>query len=121
MRPFPAVDSGRWPISTNGGSNPRWANNGSELFFVDANRSMNRAQVETAPDFRVTERQVLFALRPDYVGYAVGDGGDDFYDVAPDDQRFLMARFAAGVESGDGGRHILVQNFFEELKAKVGN
>ncbi len=41
------------------------------------------------------------------------------HDVAPDDQRFLMLR---GVNFEEGGPElILVENFFEELKAKVGN
>ena len=43
VRPFPDVDSGRVPISTGGGSNLRWANSGTELFFVDADRRMNAA------------------------------------------------------------------------------
>ena len=42
------------------------------------------------------------------------------YDVTPNDQRFVMTRLQAG-----GGRDdtqlIVVENFFEELKAKVGN
>ncbi len=43
----------------------------------------------------------------------------DFYDVALDDERFLMAR-ANG--SGDSaGRVVLVQNIFEELEGLVPN
>ncbi len=38
------------------------------------------------------------------------------YDVTPDDQRFVMIR-----ERADAGELIAVENFFEELKAKVGN
>ena len=34
VRPFPAVDQGLWAISTSGGSEPRWARDGRELFFV---------------------------------------------------------------------------------------
>ncbi len=40
------------------------------------------------------------------------------YDVTPDDQRFVMIRRRDG---GDAGEVIFVENFFEELKAKVGN
>ena len=39
------------------------------------------------------------------------------YDVMADDQRFLMIRLGG---SGYVGDLIMVQNFFEELKAKVG-
>ena len=45
VRPFPDVESGRVQVSTNGGSNPRWANSGTELFFVDADRRLNAAQL----------------------------------------------------------------------------
>ncbi len=46
--------------------------------------------------------------------------GRDFYDVAPDDQQFVTLRLA--VQASDGAsRFILVQNFFEELKERVGN
>ena len=43
--------------------------------------------------------------------------------ITPDDQRFLMLRLAVGAGGGgDGGtRYILVQNFFEELRERVGN
>ena len=40
------------------------------------------------------------------------------YDVTPDDQRFVMLRSLGGVKVGE---LIVVENFFEELKAKVGN
>ncbi len=41
-----------------------------------------------------------------------------FYDVTPDDQRFVMIRNRGAEEAGE---LIIVENFFEELKAKVGN
>ena len=44
--------------------------------------------------------------------------GETFYDVTLDDQRFVMIR-NVGVE--EAGELIVVANFFEELKAKVGN
>ena len=40
------------------------------------------------------------------------------YDVMPDDQRFAMIRNRGSVEAGE---LIVVENFFEELKTKVGN
>ncbi len=39
-------------------------------------------------------------------------------NVAPDDQRFVMIRFRGG---GDAGELIVVENWVEELKARVGN
>ncbi len=40
------------------------------------------------------------------------------YDITPDDQRFVMVRNLGAQEAGE---LIVVENFFEELKAKVGN
>ncbi len=40
------------------------------------------------------------------------------YDVTPDDQRFVMIR---NLRLQGASELIVVENFFEELKAKVGN
>ena len=60
--------------------------------------------------------QTLFGMGPEYLLSA----GSDFYDIAPDDRQFLMARRCQGdtVLSGDGPK-CLVQNFFEELRQVV--
>ena len=34
VRPFPDVNAGKWPVSTGGGTQPLWARNGQELFYV---------------------------------------------------------------------------------------
>ena len=82
---------------------------------------MNVARVDATSDFRVTGREVLFTLRPEYIGFSTGDGGDDLYDISSDDQRFLMGRVVGGGETEDSQRLILVQNFFEELRERVSN
>ena len=47
---------------------------------------------------------------------------DRFYDVSPDDQRFLMTRQVGESEAATSiTSTVLVQNFFEELKARVPN
>ena len=115
VRPFPNVDSGKVRVSTDGGLGPLWGNSGSELFFVDADRRLIAAEVQTDSAFRVVQRQTLFAVPP---GYLVA-GNSDFYDIAPDDQHFLMGRSFA--LSGNTISYILVQNWFEELKQRMGN
>ncbi|HUP51440.1 MAG TPA: protein kinase [Longimicrobiales bacterium] len=121
VRPFPEVDGGLEQVSVTGGSNPVWARSGAELFFVDPDRGMNVARLETEPRFRVVERQVLFTLTPDLIGYSIGDGGDHFYDVAPGDERFLMGRLVTGdaAQRDARPRLILVQNWTEELERRV--
>ncbi len=66
------------------------------------------------PTFVSGEPRALFSL----VGIRAGYRSHPQYDVAPDDQRFVMIR-NRGVE--EAGELIVVENFFEELKAKVGN
>ena len=78
------------------------------------------------PGFLVVQRETLFALATGSIatqstGLRAG-AGRSLYDIAPDDQRFLMLRLALTSTSGAGEtRFILVQNFFEELTAWVGN
>ena len=118
VRPFPDVEQGKWQISTAGGTNPVWAHSGTELFYVSGAGEMMVAQVETRTAFRVGERRALFRLGDEYM---MGTGGS-YYDVAADDQRFLMVR-QAGVddeEEPEAPKYILVYNWFEELKERVG-
>jgi hypothetical protein len=69
--------------------------------------SSNTQSVETST-FSVGERQVLWPSQ----------GIESAFDVALDDQRFLMLP-PRSVDDQD--ELIVVENFFEELKARVGN
>jgi serine/threonine-protein kinase len=117
VRPFPDVTTGRWQVSVAGGRNPQWANSGREIFFNGPNNQMMVVEVETTPTFRAGTPRVLFERVP---GTIFGDINGVVYDVAPDDQRFLMARDvpAAGTDV-TGPRTILVNNFVEEIRARV--
>ena len=116
VRPFPDVDSGRWQVSTEGGVMPVWAHSGRELFFNDGNRGVVAAQVDTDSGFRVGAKETLFTIPPGYLASTA----NTLYGVAPDDQRFLMARFYQADE-GASSQLILVKNWFEELKRRVPN
>ncbi len=129
VRPFPDVDTDKVLVSAAGGIAPLWAHSGSELFYVDGDNNMVAAKVETDPGFRIVERQTLFPVPP---GTMPRDNQfvTGLYDIAPDDQRFLMARIyvdpnpAASpepTEAPSAPRAILVQNFFEVLKELAGN
>jgi len=59
--------------------------------------------------FSVTRSTVLFSASR----FAAYEGSSQ-YDVSADDQRFLMLRPVAG----GSDRLIVVENWFEELKAK---
>ncbi len=114
VRPFPNVDSTRVMVSTDGGIAPVWAKSGRELFFVDGDRGMVAAQFDPVAGQPQTQ-ETLFTIP---AVYRAG-GGNNFYDISSDGERFLMAR-QYGAE-GDSKSVILVQNFFEELKRRVPN
>jgi hypothetical protein len=118
--PFPDVDStDPVPVSRNrGGQNPLWAHSGAELFFVDAQRGLVAAEVEADSVFSVLNYTTLFTLGSEF---AVIEGFD-LYDIGPDDERFLMLRFAGlGGETGGGTGFIWVQNRFTELRERESN
>ena len=96
-----------------GGLAPLWSRDGTELFFISPDRTMMSAPVETDPTFRVTAREPLFQIGPEFL---IGDRTTQ-YDVS-DDGRFLMIRAIAGTEGAS--RVVLVRNWFEEIRERVG-
>jgi len=109
IRPFPDVNTGQWQVSIGGGGAPLWAHNGRELFYVNRAYELVVADLSRGPG-QIGERKVLFSL----AGYRISTNYT-WFDISPDDQRFLMVR-----ESPTNGRLIVVENFFEELTAKLG-
>jgi serine/threonine-protein kinase len=111
VRPFPNTNDGKWQVSTDGGQEPVWAHSGRELFYKG---SGDLIVVEVLPGaaFVPGERRALFS----HQGY-YSTTLHQFYDVTPDDQRFVMIRNRG---ADDAGELIVVENFFEELKTKVG-
>ena len=119
VRPFPDVSTGKWQVSTEGGAMPVWAHSGRELFFVDNSRDLIAAEFDVGSSGSpVGDKETLFTIPPRYFVSAA----NTLYGVAPDDQRFLMARpYQGSAEEAFISELVLVQNFFEELEARVGN
>jgi serine/threonine-protein kinase len=117
VRPFPNVEGGRWQASIAGGRGPKWSHGGGELFFTNANDELVAVDVETTSVFRSGRPRVLFALSPDWRSW-INTGL--YYDVAPGDDRFIAMRQISATDE-TGPRTLLVNNFFEELKARVPN
>jgi hypothetical protein len=115
VRSFPNVRDTKRQVSTEGGVEPMWAHSGDELFYKTPARQLVAATVRTDPTFAVVARQVLFTLGPRIPNFLPVAR----YDVAPDDQRFLMYREAVSGDSLLG--MTVVENFLEEVKAKVDN
>ena len=100
-------------ISTDGGKEPVWAPDGSELYYRDlSGEKMLTVSIESEPAIRVGKPRLLFKGNFDNGVY----WGRNF-DIAPDGQRFLMI-LVKGTQSAPTQFNIIL-NWFEELKRLV--
>jgi eukaryotic-like serine/threonine-protein kinase len=102
VRPYPGPGA-RVSVSLHGGTEAAWAHSGRELFFRSGD-SLMAAAVAPGPTFAVTGRRLLFTG-----SFVSGDAYRE-YDVAPDDQHFVML-------SGGSARSTLIglQHAFDRL------
>ena len=100
----------RITVTTSGGGSPRWSPDGRELFFVSADDQFMSARVVVGGPMAFETPRALFSAE-DY------HNQQRSYDIADDGQSFVFIKEAASVNATS----VLVLNFFEELKAKVGN
>jgi serine/threonine-protein kinase len=106
VQPFPSPGP-KTRISTQGGSVPRWAHSGKELFFWNfgADRQLFAVDVQPGAVFHAGLPQALFKAP-----------AGTTWDVAADGKRFLVETPA----SNTGGRHMeVVVNWFDELDRRV--
>jgi eukaryotic-like serine/threonine-protein kinase len=117
VRPFPNVSSGRWPISTEGGTGPVWTREGREIVYKDSQGRMMAVAVRSDADkaFEHSKPEPLFEVGPSY-----DSGLDRQWDVTADGNRFLI-RVPQSIAKGGttGVEMIVVQNWQEELKQRV--
>jgi Tol biopolymer transport system component len=111
VQPFP--HGGRkWPVSANGGTQPRWSRNGKELFYVEGT-TLVVVSVSTTPSFAVGLPAKLFPFADP--GAQLRQSG---YDVSPDGQRFV---FSERVGEAPQPAIRVVQNWFEEFRDRQQN
>jgi serine/threonine-protein kinase len=115
VRPFPDVNSGRWQVSTGGGTRPLWSRTGQELFYVSPAGTILRVGVERGASWAATTPAMLVKE-----GYATALGGSfgRTYDISADGQRFLMVKPVSD-PTAPPPQLIVVQHFDEELKRLV--
>jgi serine/threonine protein kinase/Tol biopolymer transport system component len=109
VQPYPGP-GGKWQISTEGGTEPRWAHDG-EIFYRSGDKMM-AVQTTLTPSFSADKPNVLFEGR--YVPTLATKAN---YDVTPDGKRFLMLK--ASEQDVSTTQINVVLNWFEELKQKV--
>ena len=113
VHPFPNTGDARWQISSEGGAGPAWAHSGRELFYLSPDQQMMSVDVVPGSTFIAGDRRALFSVQPFFVSASTR-----YYDVAPDDDRFVMIRPAPD----EGlGQIVVVENFFEEILRRMGN
>ncbi len=82
VQPFPAT-GGKWQVSTDGGTRPRWSSKGNEIFYVLGSGKIMVAEVRTSGTFEAGIPKPLFDMRPK-------GGPDQRYTVTPDASRFVI-------------------------------
>jgi len=108
VQPFPGPGP-RMQVSTEGGNVPRWARNGSELFFVQDDKLV-AVPVQRGASLQLGRPRVLFGGLQGYETFHL------FYDVFPNGKEFVMVR-SANPNPAPLQFHVVL-NWFAELKRK---
>jgi len=87
VSPF-SSGNGKWQISSGGGQEPRWRQDGKELFYVSAEGKMMAVAVTTGASFESGSPVALFQT---HRRQPVSSQDVFSYDVSGDGQRFLIA------------------------------
>jgi serine/threonine-protein kinase len=111
VQPYPGP-GGKYLISTEGGREPLWNNNGRELFYRSGDKVM-AVDVMTQPNFSAGKPKELFEGRYLQLGGTVPQ-----FAFSPDGQRFLMLK-PVEQEAAVPTQINVVLNWTEELKRLV--
>jgi serine/threonine protein kinase len=98
--------SGKWQISSGGGSYPRWRRDGKEIFYIAADKTLVAVEVRAGSDIVTGMATPLFhtQIQSTDIGFQ--------YDVSADGQRFLINTIAPEENSAI----TVVQNWTAGLK-----
>ena len=111
VRPFPGPGA-KWQVSANGGTSPRWKNNGKEIYYI-ANGKLVEADVNgTGSNFIVGNVKEYFD--PATVG-GINVGNGILKDISPDGQSILLSISKGMIATAP---LTLVVNWDEEYRKK---
>jgi Tol biopolymer transport system component/predicted Ser/Thr protein kinase len=108
VQPYPGP-GGKWPISSDGGTDPAWSPDGGELFYRHGDGLVS-VPIQVKSEFQAGRPKPLFESR-----YEAQDGARN-YDVAPDGHHFVVVRADNATQPTE---FRMVINWFEELRARV--
>jgi Tol biopolymer transport system component len=87
VSPFPSVN-GKWQVSNAGGQEPKWRNDGKELFYMSADGKIMAVPVSTSTSFQAGTPVALFQT---HRRQPMSSQDLFSYDVNSNGQRFLIA------------------------------
>jgi Tol biopolymer transport system component len=108
---FPNAST-RWQLTTDGGQQPMWSSDGSEIFFTTRNK-IGRIAVRTDKGLRFDPPETLFE-RPSIDWSASWADG---FDVSDDGQRFVLWA-PEPVHENEQPRIVIVHNWYEEFRQR---
>jgi hypothetical protein len=112
VRPFPGP-GGRWPISNNGGTDPKWSKSGTQLFYNGPPNSIQVVDYTAKGESFMAQKP-----RPWSTAQIPGVG---IFDPMPDGKRLVAA--LATEERAEAPRPVthatFLLNFFDELRRRV--
>jgi Tol biopolymer transport system component len=98
VQPFPAVNDGKWQVSTSGGIEPKWRRDGRELYYLGLDGGIMAVPIEPGTTFDAGPPATLFTTGISVPGFVT----ETYYDVTADGQRFIVNMFQAPA-AGSGG------------------
>ncbi len=115
VRPFPNTNDGRWQVSTGGGYQPRWAPDGTVLYFIEPSTGRLMAvPVSTSPTFAAGQTRTLFSTS----GFTV-DGFHTSFELTPDGRQFLFTAPRQATTTLAPPQLVRVDHWFRELEARM--
>ena len=115
VRTFPDIETGKWQVSANGGSDPQWARDTGELFYrreTESGTETYSVDVGSGDEFSARAPQLLFTSN--HLSSRINS-----YAVNADGTKFLMRKPVADANatiSGGPTNLVLVENFAVELQ-----
>jgi Tol biopolymer transport system component len=107
--PFPA-GNGKWQVSTAGGQEPRWRQDGKEMFYLSPDGTMMAAPVTLGGGFEAGSPVALFQT---HRRQSISSQDIFSYDVSSDGQRFLIA---TKVDEGNPAPLSVLLNWASEME-----
>jgi dipeptidyl aminopeptidase/acylaminoacyl peptidase len=121
VQPY-GVPGDRTQVSVDGGTDPAWNPSGHELFYVTYPDSMGNRRLMSVPFSagappRIGAPRSLFQFKTDSFSFSCTPVR--CYDVSPDGMRFYVFRAVAAGASPPVNQINLIQNWLDDLRAKV--